>query len=387
VRLAAEIGEKRLLESLRDLGFSSLEKDASHYGLALALGAGEVTLRELAGAYVTLARGGEQIPLQLLLGDDSTPPTGKRMMDQAVAALVTESLSDPLARVRGLHGRGPFDLGFPVAVKTGTSSGYRDTWCAGYTHERTVAVWLGNTSGAPTQKLTGATGAGPLFADVIRRTMHDVPARAPLWDAQNLEVSEVCPLSGKLPGPACVDHAERFFIRGKAPQESCDLHVRANAQRIERTGEPAFVCDPAGKQSIVVLPEVYDNFLASLAPGAPGHDAFGLPWLSKSNVPGCSAKTAEALRIDGLSDGNVFVYEGESNTSQSIAIGASVIGGNPERRLVQEVEFVVDGEVIGRSRAPFRTRYRVTPGDHELLIRPADARLSVRTVAARFSVR
>ncbi|HRI67866.1 MAG TPA: penicillin-binding protein 1C, partial [Polyangium sp.] len=176
VRLAAEIGENRLLEALLRLGFSSLDQSASHYGLALALGAGEVTLRELSGAYVTLARGGDAIPLRLRFDDDSKPTSGERIMDRSVAALVTESLSDPLARVRGLHGRGPFDIGFPVAVKTGTSSGHRDTWCAGYTHERTVAVWLGNTNGAPTQKLTGASGAGPLFADVMRRSMKDVPA-------------------------------------------------------------------------------------------------------------------------------------------------------------------------------------------------------------------
>ena len=232
VRLAAEIGENRLLEALLHVGFSSLDQNASHYGLALALGAGEVTLRELAGAYVTLARGGDAMPLRLRQGGEVAAAPEERIMDSSIAALVTESLSDPLARVRGLHGRGPFDIGFPVAVKTGTSSGYRDTWCAGYTHERTVAVWLGNTGGAPTQKLTGATGAGPLFADVMRRSMDDVTTRAPLWKADDLEVAEVCPLSGKRPSPACVDHAPRHFIRGKAPAESCDMHVRANARAI-----------------------------------------------------------------------------------------------------------------------------------------------------------
>ena len=69
----------------------------------------------------------------------------------AVAAGIGDSLSDPLARVRGLGGSGPFDIGFPVAVKTGTSSGFRDTWTVGYTHERTVAVWVGNASGRETR--------------------------------------------------------------------------------------------------------------------------------------------------------------------------------------------------------------------------------------------
>lgn len=384
VRLAAEIGENRLLEALLHVGFTSLDQSASHYGLALALGAGEVTLRELAGAYVTLARGGDSIPLRVR--QDAAPVAGERIMEQSIAALVTESLSDPLARVRGLHGRGPFDIGFPVAVKTGTSSGYRDTWCAGYTHERTVAVWLGNTGGAPTQKLTGATGAGPLFADVMRRTMENVTNRAPLWNTDDLEVAEVCPLSGKRPGPACADHAPRHFIRGKAPTDSCEMHVRANMRVVEHTGESPFVCDPAGNRTIVVLPEAYNGFLASLPLGAPGHDPQGLPWLSKSSVAGCGATAAESLRIDGIADGSVFVYDG-ANSAQMMTLGASLVGGLANHPSINEVEFVVDGKVIGHSRAPFRATYRLEPGDHELVVRPVDTHTSVQRVTTRFSVR
>ena len=386
VRLAAEVGEGRLLDSLRSLGFSSLDRDARHYGLSLALGTGEVTLRELAGAYVALARGGEWTPIRIARGEAAAEP--RRVMDAAVASLVTDSLSDPLARVRGLHGRGPFDLGFPVAVKTGTSSGHRDTWCVGYTHERTVAVWIGNADGAPTQKLTGASGAGPLFADVMRRVMEDVPTRAPLWDAEHLESAEVCPLSGKLPGPACADHASRHFIRGKAPKESCDWHVRASAREGAGPGEAPFTCDSQGSRAIVVLPEAYEGFLGALPLGAPGHDPFGLPWLSRSAVPGCGVATnAEAaLRIDGPAAGSVFVHAEEAGEAQVIVLSASAVGGALSRR-VSEVEFVVDGEVVARSRSPFRARYHATRGDHELVVRPADPRLAVHTAKTSFSVR
>ncbi|MDI1479760.1 penicillin-binding protein 1C [Polyangium sp. y55x31] len=384
VRLAAEVGEGRLLESLRSLGFASLDREARHYGLSLALGTGEVTLRELAGAYVALARGGERMPIRIVAGEAAEP---SRVMDPAVASLVTESLSDPLARVRGLHGRGPFDLGFPVAVKTGTSSGHRDTWCVGYTHERTVAVWIGNADGAPTQKLTGASGAGPLFADVMRRAMEDVASRARLWDESHLESVEVCPLTGKLAGPACVDHASRHFIQGKTPKETCDWHVRASAREGARPGEAPFVCDSQGSRSIVVLPEAYDGFLAALPSGAPGHDPLGLPWLSRSSVPGCGdqVNTEAMLRIDGPAAGSVFVY-GEEGDAQVIVLSASAVGGPPERR-VSEVEFVVDGEVVGRSRWPFQVRYQATRGDHELVVRPADPRIALRTAKTSFSVR
>ena len=61
IRLAAELPHGALLERLHALGFA-LPEDERHYGLSLALGSGEVTLRELAAAYATLARGGARGP-------------------------------------------------------------------------------------------------------------------------------------------------------------------------------------------------------------------------------------------------------------------------------------------------------------------------------------
>jgi len=384
VRLAAKVGEGRLLDSLHALGFASLDQDAHHYGLSLALGTGEVSLRELATAYVALARGGEKIPVRIVKDEKTKKEKPIQVMDASVAALVTDSLSDPLARVRGLHGRGPFEIGFPVAVKTGTSSGHRDTWCVGYTHERTVAVWLGNADGAPTKKLTGGSGAGPLFADVMRRAMDDVPSRAPLFEKNLLESAEVCPLSGKIAGPACQEHATRPFLRGKTPKDTCDWHVHAK-DAPHKGGDAPFVCDPSGSRTIVVLPEAYDGYLASLPPGAPGHDPFGLPLYSRSSVAGCGDQKApeEIIRIDGPSAGSVFVYTEEAGEAQAITLSASMAG----RHAGAALEFVVDGEVIGTSRAPYRLSYPSKRGDHELVVRPTDPRLPVRTATARFSVR
>jgi penicillin-binding protein 1C len=392
VRLASELGEGQLLETLRALGMESLDKDARHYGLSLALGTGEVTLRELAGAYVALARGGDKIPLTIAVNDASRlgqPARGTRVLDAGVAALVTESLSDPLARVRGLHGRGPFDIGFPVAVKTGTSSGHRDTWCVGYTRERTVAAWVGNADGAPTRELTGASGAGPLFADVMRRAMEEAGARAPLWEEGLLEVAEVCPLSGKVAGPACAEHASRHFVAGHGPKETCDMHVRASALPDARAGEAPFRCDPRGARAIVVLPAAFEGWLASQPLGAPGRDAFGMPWFARSQVPGCAGVASEqsGLRIDSPAAGSVFVYAPEGGAAQAIALEASLVGGADEGRRLGAVEFVVDGEVVGRSRLPYRTSWALTRGVHELVVRPADPGLGLRTSSTRFSVR
>ena len=405
VRLAADLPPGALLSALHDLGFASLDRSADHYGLALALGSGEVTLRELAEAYAALARGGRRAPLRTTLPARRTETAaaaqapapadaafqlepGAAVLDPGVAALVTEALSDPLARVRGLHGQGPFDIGFPVAVKTGTSSGYRDTWAVGYTRERTVAVWVGNPDGSPTRELTGASGAGPLFADVMKRAMADVPARAPLWDAELLEEIHVCPLSGKLAGPSCPERAARRFRRGHPPAASCDLHVHARGH-VSNVGDASLRCDPAGRV-VAALPEPFDAWLAAQAPGAPGQDPLGVPWVPRSSLAGCDAAQGRpsVLRIDHPAPGAVLVRSRRSDAdAQVVELAASFTGEAATARRLAAVEFLVDGRVAARSGHPFRATLPAEAGDHEIVVRPVDPALPVRPGVSRFSVR
>jgi penicillin-binding protein 1C len=385
IRLAAELPRGALLDRLHALGFA-LPEDPRHYGLSLVLGSGEVTLRELAAAYSTLARGGERAVLRETLGAEAAPAgeRGERVIDASAAALVADALSDPLARVRGLHGRGPFDIGFPVAAKTGTSSGYRDAWTAGFTHERTVAVWVGDPDGSPMRGLAGAGGAGPLFADVMRRSMRDVTTRAPLWDPSLLVAAEVCPLSGHLAGAACPDHVERLFARdGGAPAAHCDLHVHA-APRVASVQEPKVRCDERGTATIVVLPAAFDAWLAGQPVGTTQHDLLGIPWFSRARVPGCAAAGQERkLVVLAPADGSVIVLSRFRPDAESVELRASASGEG-----IGAVQFLVDGELAGEVDAtPLRLLVPARPGDHIVEVRPKDPRADVRLATSRFSVR
>ncbi len=390
VRLAAEQGAQAVLELLHAVGFTSLERSADHYGLALALGSGEVELRELAAAYATLARGGAHAPLRFTVADprqlgqvaETTP-----VIAPAVAALLSETLADPLARVRGLHGRGPFTMPYPAAIKTGTSSGYRDTWTVGYTRERTVAVWLGNADGTPTDRLTGASGAGPLFADVMARAMQDVPRRAPLWDDGLLTRVEVCPLSGRPAGPACDERASRWFAADNLPQGTCDLHVHVTRDPRAPVG---LRCDPGGSQVAVVFPATFDAWLAERAAVGATPDPFGRPWLPRSRVPGCATPGAAVptVRLVAPVPGSVYAMGLRRADNQTIELKAELAeGGEAAARALGELEFVVDGKVAARSSWPYQARIAATPGDHEILARPADPQIAARLEPVRISVR
>jgi penicillin-binding protein 1C len=385
IRLAAELPRGALLDRLHALGFA-LPEDAGRYGLSLALGSGEVSLRELAGAYATLARGGEWVSLREVLRDEPAQVAAAQVFEKAAVALVADALSDPLARVRGLHGRGPFDVGFPVAAKTGTSSGYRDAWTAGFTHERTVAVWVGNPDGSPMRGLAGAGGAGPLFADAIRRAMVDVSSRAPLWDASLLVPVQVCPLSGELAGGACPDHATRLFARGHEPSRRCEMHVRVKP-RSAPPGDAQVACDPTGRRTAVVLPAAFDGWLGAQPMGTTAHDVGGLPWYAQARVPGCAGAGEEPkLVVDAPADGSVIVLSRSRPDAESIEIRASAAGA--AARPMGPVDLVLDGAVVGEV-ASGRLAWLVPaqPGDHVAEVRPRDPRAEVRLGLSRFSVR
>src|SRR5262249_60684016 len=58
----------------------------------------------------------------------------------------------------------PSELGRrPLAVKTGTSYGFRDFWAVGYDRDVTIAVWAGRPDGTPMPGNSGRTTAAPVL--------------------------------------------------------------------------------------------------------------------------------------------------------------------------------------------------------------------------------
>jgi len=174
LKLAQEVGVEVLLERLRTLGLRSLTKDAGHYGVGLALGDGEVRLLDLTAAYAVLARGGNYLAPTLLR---SVSAQGKSLVlkDRAVQRVFSEEvsymlghvLSDRAARRAAFGADSVLDLPFDAAVKTGTSSDFRDNWTLGYAGDVVVGVWVGRHDGAPMHGVSGVAGAAPAFRRIM----------------------------------------------------------------------------------------------------------------------------------------------------------------------------------------------------------------------------
>ena len=164
------------MDLLRSLGFE-LPGRAQTYGLGLAIGNAHITLLELVQAYSVLARNGSVLPLQTRMPLRSVEPV--RVLKQEDCYRMADVLSDAEARVPAFGRAANLTFPFRVAVKTGTSSNYRDNWCVGFTAEYTVGVWVGNFDQSPMQNISGVSGAGPIFHRVLELLHREHPASFP----------------------------------------------------------------------------------------------------------------------------------------------------------------------------------------------------------------
>ena len=280
VRVLEKVGVENFLDRLHQLGFSHLDKSPEYYGLGLALGSGEVSLWELARAYFTLAREGDAIAPprpglkpranslsrlkptanpELFVYPSSrfqekenqeleTSPLGRSTM-----GLIADMLSDPHARAIEFGVDSVLNLPFPAAVKTGTSSNYRDTWTVGFTQDYTVATWVGNFNGDRMQEVSGVTGAAPLWRRIMLH-LHETSEPPAFPSPERLVTRPICALSGLRPTAACPAVVQEYFYPEDLPEY--DRHLDSFYQLVsEESGDlfPEYKID---------LPPEYDEWVA-----------------------------------------------------------------------------------------------------------------------------
>jgi penicillin-binding protein 1C len=210
------------------------------YGAGFILGNAEVRLLDLTAAYAGLARGGVARPFHLLNQDPA--PVSIAAAPEAVS-LLNDILCDPLARQRTFGRQSPLETGARFPVKTGTSSGFRDAWCIGFTREHTIGVWAGNFDGQPMKELAAVHAAAPLWRaalELLRSTDHEIPPPSP-----PLSSTSICALSGLKPVARSTVISE-YFLPGTAPT----------------TDAAAFFADLAGGVQ-VLLPDEYAGWCQS----------------------------------------------------------------------------------------------------------------------------
>ncbi|ANJ68252.1 penicillin-binding protein 1C [Halothiobacillus diazotrophicus] len=241
--VAAQLSHPDFYHFLQSAGIADLARP-EHYGLALVLGGGEVTMQEMAKLYAMLANQGVIKPLRFVQAASNQTAhrlaaQGTRLLSRAASFMVLDILRQNPPPGLAPTGQ-PSPL--PVAWKTGTSSSFRDAWSVGVFGPYVLVVWVGNFDGSPNPAFVGGEMAGPLFFNIVAALkaenpgLHDLPAPIP----PRLRKVLVCLSSGALPTAWCPRTGESWFIPGVSPIRVDDVYRPVMVNRV--TG--AAVCPP-----------------------------------------------------------------------------------------------------------------------------------------------
>jgi penicillin-binding protein 1C len=177
VKTLVRLGADEFQQGLRRFGFDSLTERGDWYGYSLALGSADISLVMLANGYRTLANQGRWTSLRATPDGKTAPCRAEacgtfagrphRALSAPASFLVGDILADRAARAGTFGLESWLATPYWSAAKTGTSKDMRDNWCAGYSRRYTVAVWVGNASGAAMHDVSGISGAAPVWREVM----------------------------------------------------------------------------------------------------------------------------------------------------------------------------------------------------------------------------
>jgi 1A family penicillin-binding protein len=378
VKVLDAVGVEAMTVLARRLGISTFD-ELEKLGLAVTLGGGEVRLLEETGAYAAFANGGYAIhPVAIRRVEDEEgrllwspqPGVGARVLDERVAYLISDVLSDEEARIPSFGEGSDLELSRPAAVKTGTTTDYRDNWTVGYTPELVAGVWVGNADNEPMLETSGLSGAAPIWHDFMEMALKGQPVQAFQRPAGLVEV-EVCALSGLLPGPDCPHRVKELFVEGTEPTEMCTMHQRVAIDRA--TGLRATALTPADRiveRVYTILPPEAHNWAEAQGilelppPTNAGSPASGSG--AQQADPGSPAQHrgtgAQELTLSSPDPGSIYLLDGglprDAQRLPVVAYTAAEVS-------LREVTLFVDGQPLAQfDMPPYKTLWPLEPGAH-----------------------
>ncbi len=224
VHLLNRYGITKFHSDLRDLGFSTLDKPASHYGLSLILGGAEVTLFDLGNVYTRMAQK-LQYGQSKSISFDPTVVLQPNLDDLKIDRACIYSTFDAMLEVNRPDAENNWQLfssSQKIAWKTGTSFGFRDAWAVGVTPKYVVSVWVGNADGEGRPGLTGVTAAAPILFDVF----NDLP-KAKSWFRKpfdRFKEVKICRQSGHRASLHCPESELKSVPKTVLESNGCPYH-------------------------------------------------------------------------------------------------------------------------------------------------------------------
>lgn len=317
VTIASKLSQPNLYQFLRQAGIGRMATQG-HYGLALSLGGGEVSMQELVRLYAMLANDGVLRPLVKENTNPVSRPQELSLLSEEACFMTRDILAHNPRPNQSLSEKKSSLL---VHWKTGTSWGFRDAWSVGIFGPYVLAVWVGNFDGKSNQAFTGQTAAAPLFFQMI----DGIHAQYPELNApqkpfpKNLKKVDICLASGNLLTQWCQQKGQTWFIPGKTPisVDTVFRPVRINNQ----TGKAACASDAPSNTHIEVF-EFWSTDLLKLFEQA------RIPKKTPPNTQHCLTQTAapthDEIHITNPSEHLTYTLNHATLETQFIPLGATV---------------------------------------------------------------
>lgn len=301
VTMLQRYGVPKFHHLLQQMGFKTINRAASHYGLSLILGGAEATLWDVTNAYAQMGRSlsnnspsptvSQGKKAQILLETENTEQINndtkqtsrnhksnhnkqeKREQSNSSPLSVEEDSEETTSAKAGAawltlsaltEVNRPEEIDWKsipsmqtIAWKTGTSYGFRDAWAVGVTPRYAVGVWVGNATGEGKPGLVGAQTAGPVLFDIFSY----LPSSP--WFERPTGVfvdAEICRQSGHLKGRFCEETDTVLILPAGLRTEACPYHhlVTLSADESHRIYENCANTEPTIQKSWFALPPVWE---------------------------------------------------------------------------------------------------------------------------------
>jgi penicillin-binding protein 1C len=376
--LLSAVGVFEAWDLFADLGLHQREESAERFGLGMVIGSLPVRLEDLVRAYTALSGEGVWHDLRSYPGQRLAP--SRRLLSPEVARLISHFLSDPSARLPTFPRLGYTEFPFAVAVKTGTSSQYKDALSVAYSSRYLVGAWIGHPDHRSMLGVTGYLASGVVQRAMawLHPTLRDGQQASIFQPPASYQQARLCPYSGRRAGPAC-DRSELEWLPAAqaAALEECQVHVRLAIDR--RDGLLASHWTPRAEvelRAFADLPPRYATFLnehgirtppvatSRLGTGS-APDLLPAPSGERGAVAASSASTLAAagkLRITSPSAGQRLLFDPEvPRELATVALAVEI-----DRPAPIQILWRVDGEPFALKEFPFTARWPLTPGAHHI---------------------
>lgn len=377
VHLLAKHGVAKFHQELRGLGFRTLFRHPSGYGLTLVLGGAEVRLWDVAQAYSSCARSvlkserripKQSVALHFLRQYNPRVVEPDPGMDAGSIYAMLEAMVEP-GRPGAESNWRYLGNGNKVAWKTGTSYGFRDAWSVGLTSRYLVAVWVGNADGEGRPGLTGIQSAAPILFEILGRMPSEPWFPKPYSQMESLVL---CRESGQRFGPHCLHPDTMELPKSCIQVAACGFHQDVILDASAKFRVHADCYDPSKVQhrTAFVLPPAEASYYRLRSP-----DYQNLPpWL-----PGCAPVDAASVLhiVYPRPESKINLPRSFSGEQNELVFQAS------HREAGMALYWQLDGQYLGKTIDFHQLQVLPDTGKHELTVVDVEG----KQASVRFVVR